>query len=64
MVACGMFSQLHPKELAKLIPEGDGIKVPEMGTTLDPPGGPVSSQGPYKREVGGSEAEEMLRCWL
>lgn len=30
MVACGMFSQLHPKELAKLIPEGDGIKVPEI----------------------------------
>lgn len=30
MVACGMFSQLYPKEVAKLIPEGDGIKVPEI----------------------------------
>lgn len=30
LVAFGTFSQLHPKELAKLIPEGDGIKVPEI----------------------------------
>ena len=39
-----------------------GIKAPETGMTLDSPGGPVSSQGPYKREAGGSEAERDGRC--
>ena len=28
-------------------------KTPVMGMTLDSPGGPVSSQGPYKREGEG-----------
>ena len=28
------------------------------------PGGPVPSQGPFRREVGGSEAERVGRCWV
>lgn len=38
---------------------------PEIGMTLDSPGGPVSSQGPYKREVEvrGRETGD-LHCWL
>lgn len=42
----------------------DRIKAPEMGTTLDSPVVPVSSQGPHKREAGGSEAERDGRCVL
>lgn len=40
----------------------DRIKAPEMGTTLDSPVVPVSSQGPHKREAGGSEVERDGRC--
>ena len=41
----------------------DRIKAPEMGTTLDSPVVPVSSQGSHKREAGGSEAErDRRRC--
>ena len=41
----------------------DRIKAPEMGTTLDSPVVPVSSQGSHKREAGGSEAErDGRRC--
>ena len=35
----------------------DKVKAPEMETTLAFLGGPVSSQGPHRREAGGSESE-------
>ena len=33
-----------------------------MGTTLDSPGGPVSSQGPYKREREGQRQRDRRCC--
>ena len=31
-----------------------------MGSNLGDPIGPTSSQGPYKKEAGGSESEELM----
>lgn len=50
MVACGMFSQLHPKKLANLIPEGDGIKVPEIFLWYK-----IQSNDPFILHLGDSQ---------
>ena len=43
----------------------DSGKAPEMVVTPDYPGGPVSSQGPHKREQEGqSQSWKKLRCGL